>query len=185
MYKGINLDIVNVKTLEGREGLIISCEIKYNGKKIASYLDEGYGGEGQAHPLGSTSNSKGEYEKSEAFKANEAALAELKSKLESLPNLEGYSFPPNLDIAIGDLVNEREMVRNAKKGLVISKENSPYNYELLQWKAGSITSMLKKYGKHQVIPMIEKTIEKYQKEGFHVLMQDYYISIGVNPSIFD
>lgn len=185
MYKGLNLDVVNVKTMQGRDGLIINCEIKYNGKKIASYLDEGFGGEGEATPLGKLTDGHGNYSPSAAYKANKAALAELEAKLAAMPNCEGYSFPPNLDIAIGDLINEKETIKDAKKGLMISKNNNPLHYELVQWKAGSITSMLKKYGKNQVIPMIETAIKDYQSQGYHVMLQDYYISIGVNPKIFN
>lgn len=184
MYKGLNLDVLNVKTMQGRDGLIINCDIKYNGKKIASYLDEGCGGEGQATPLGKVIDAQGNYSPSADYKANKAALVELEAKLAALPNCDGYSFPPNLDIAIGDLVNEKETIKDAKKGLIVSKKNSLLYYELVQWKAGSITSMLKKYGKTQVIPMIETAIKDYQSQGYHVMLQDYYISLGVNPEIF-
>ncbi|MDG1949477.1 MAG: hypothetical protein P8J32_01485 [bacterium] len=187
MYKGIDLTFVNLKTLEGREGLIIQADIKYNGKKIATYRDDGNGGCVDINAIGSLKkDAQGNYQKTQQLIDNRALLEQLNAEFKTLPKVKAYSseFEDCIEFAMDDFISNKEILKNAKKGLVVQTQPNSPEYSIIQWKAGSVTSMLKKYGKAQVVPLLEKAITKEQKKGNAILAQDYYISIGVNPEIF-
>ncbi|GEM_PF-2783406 len=191
MYKGIEIQFANLKTLEGRDGLIIQADIKYNGKKIATYRDDGHGGCVDIDAIGSIDKDKdGNHQKSKALIENRALLIELQEEFAKLPKVKSShasilsEFEDCIEYAMDDFINERELLNDAKKGILTQEAEGSSGYSIIKFKAGSITSMLKKYTKPQVIQLLEKNIKQEIEDDKHILAQDYYISIGVNPEIF-
>lgn len=190
MYKGINVTFQNLKTLEGREGLIIQADIKYNGKKIATYRDDGNSGCVDIEAIGGLTNAKGEYEKSKAYIENSNLLADMNAEFAALPKAK-YEFAGGsseldecIEFAMDEFITNRELLKDAKKGLLVQENKDSSGYSIIQWKVGSITTMLKKYSKAQVVTLLEKTIREEVSCGKYIPCQDYYVSIGVNPSVF-
>jgi len=185
MYKGIDVSFVNLKTLEGREGLIVKCDIKYKGKKIATYFDDGNGGEPRVDAIGGINKDEnGEYQISQQLSKNREALQQLQAEFKTLPKVkfEGYGgeLDDCLDFAVDEFITQSETLKVAKKGLLLTKEGKDF---LTKWKGTTPSALVKKHGE-KGIAAIEKAIQESQKDGFEVQMQDYYISLGVNPEIF-
>lgn len=180
MYKGIEVQVVNLKSLPGRNFDMVTCEIKYKGKKILTYQDDGNGGCPHLDVLGSiVEDGKGGYKKTPERIRNLELYKELEERLQATKGAMGC-----IEDTMMGVVEHAQKLKDAKKGITVRLKGETYTYTIIQFKAGSITSMLKKYGKEQVIPLLESTIKKYQDQGGTILMQDYYISVGVNPEIF-
>lgn len=187
MYKGINVTFTNVQTLTGNEGLVVRCDIKYNGKKIAKYFDDGNGGKPDVSPIGNIDkDANGEYKPSAELVRNRKLLVQLEAEFKILPKIpsgiEGVDWELDdcLDFAVDKFLNERESLKLAKKGLLIKKDGEQYS---LTWKGGSLEVHLKK-NKENFLKVLSDTIVKYQSLGYTIDMQDYYISLGVEPKIF-
>lgn len=192
MYKGINVTFQNLKTLEGREGLIIQADIKYNGKKIATYRDDGNGGCVDINAIGNIKkDTQGNYQETQQLIDNKALLEQLNAELKALPKVKfehstlSSELEDCIEFAMDDFINEKEELKNAKKGILTQESTTSKGYNIIKFKAGSITAMLKKYKKEQVIPLLEKTMKAEIAKGMHIPAQAYYISIGVNPTIFE
>jgi hypothetical protein len=180
MYKGIEVEVVNLKSLPGRNFDMVTCDIKYKGKKILTYQDDGNGGCPHLNVLGSlVKDGKGGWKKSPERIKNLELYEELTKRLQETEGAMGC-----VEDTMMGVVEHAQKLKDAKKGIVVRQKDETYTYSIIQFKAGSITAMLKKYGKHQVIPLLEQTMKKYQDQGGTILMQDYYTSIGVNPEIF-
>ena len=200
MYQGIDIDIVNVQTKPSREGLALYCEIKYKGKKIATFDDPGMGGEPYIDAIGTLKEVDGEYQPTEELKTNRKLLAELEAEFAALPpeifrysgsiiqyDPEGENvmeMPITIQTAVDSLYEQKEQLKTAKKGLIIQENEKSTEYQLLKWKAGNIAKCIKTFGKERFIPALEKAIKENLDQGMYIPCQDYYISVGVNPEIF-
>ena len=179
-YKGIELQVVNLKSLPGRNFDMVTCEIKYEGKKILAYQDNGNGGCANLNVLGAiVKDENGDYQKSPERIRNIKLYKELTERLQATEDAMGC-----IEDTMMQVVEHAMKLKDAAKGIMIRNKGETYTYSIVQFKAGSITAMLKKYGKDQVIPLLESTIKKYQDKGATILMKDYYVSIGVNKEIF-
>ena len=85
-----------------------------------------------------------------------------------------------LDFAMDDFITQREVLKAAKSGLLLTKNGQDF---VTKWKGTTPSALIKKMGA-KGIAIIEKAIEESQEQGYEVQMQDYYVSLGVNPKIF-
>lgn len=176
MYKGINITFTSLKTLEGRRGVAVTANIVYNGKKIATYSDEGIGGEPNVYPIGKTK---------EQVETNKSLLNQLNQEFEQLSPLEseGFSLKECIPFAVDNFLLEKECLKEAKKGIVFQNGNQ---VSILSPFTKPINVLLKESPKHKdaIIKNISSIIEQMQKDGHTILCQQYYISLGVNLEIF-
>lgn len=178
MYKGIEVEAVKIKTMKGRKFDMVTCTIKYHRMEIATYQDNGNGGSPNVDIIGNfIENEKGEYVPSLLYLRNKELLEELGQRL---LKLEGSINC--LEDNIGRIVEDTIMLKEAKKGILFREADS-FSYRILKFKAGTIPFLIDKEP-DKIVPLLEKYIKEEQEKGSTILMQEYYISIGVNPSIF-
>ncbi len=191
MYKGIPVTFSKMQTMEGHEGTVIRCVVKYQGKQIANYYDDGNGGMPDVNPIGSIDRKpNGDYEPSTKLKQNRQLLLKLEEEFKKLPKVKidtgtGSTFEvnDNLDFAVSHFIEQKEMLKLAKKGLLIEKDGKMYISTL--YGASSIANLFKKTGNPpSAIKLIVAAIQKQQLQGYKILMQDYYISLGIDPKVF-
>jgi len=188
MYKGINILFVGLKTLQGNDGLIIQADIKYNGKKIATFRDDGNGGEVDINAIGRFDNVDGNYKASKTLKNNRELLLQLEAEFKNLPKVKcsygdlSSDLDDCIDYAMDEFINNKALLKDAKKGLVFKDKLG--STSIMQWGRVSIATLIKNTTLPRVISILEKEITSIQNEGGEILMQDYYISLGVNPTIF-
>lgn len=95
----MKLEVKNVKTWTGVEGIGFQASLYADGKRIAVVTDDAWGGEYRYDVL------------------NQDKFAEVESYIKTLPNTEyhGISLEPSLDGVMDDLVNEYEENKQFKK----------------------------------------------------------------------
>lgn len=180
MYKGIEVEAVKIKTMKGREFDMVTCQIKYHCMTIATYQDDGNGGAPHVDVVGNfVENEKGEHVPSLLYLRNKELLEELEQRLFKLEGSRGC-----LGDNLAPVVEHAIMLKEAAKGILIRESDNSFSYGILKFKEGTISSMLNKHGAEKVVPLLEKHMKAEQEKGSTILMQEYYISIGVNPSIF-
>ena len=160
------LSIVNYKTFKGHDGMRgINAEIKYKGKKIASVYDDARGAEYQYSVLGYGTPK---------YTENKALFNQLLKEVKTLDKVKTLDFEldPCLDFLIDDMCNEKDMAKDAKKGLLI-KTN--WGYEILQWNV-QIPTLIKKY--RNGLEVVQKEYDK-QKSTKTILNTKYLESIGI------
>lgn len=180
MYKGIPVEVIKLKSLGGRNFDMVTCEIKYKGTKIISYQDDGNGGCPHLDILGPiVKDGKGGYKKSKERIRNIELYKELQEKLQATEGAMGC-----LEDTMGLVVEEAMKIKEAKTGIMVRQADETYTYSVLRYKAGSIATCIKKWGKEKAIATFEAEMKKQMAAGAKILCQDYYVSIGVNKEIF-
>lgn len=174
MYKGIQLELVKAKTFvahEGMEGL--SCELKYKGKKIATYFDPCLGGEPEVNPI---------YEN---LQENRQLLHELEKEVSKLmfKSSNGMEFNYSLGMFVDEIYAEKQLTKEAKKGILYQKKGG--ETIMISKFSKSIPALFKQFHKDAAVGFLEKTINELQDKGNEILQQEYYVSLGVNPDIFE
>lgn len=161
-----SLQIVNYKPFKGHDSMRgINAEIKYKGKKIASVYDDARGGEWEYNVLGYGTPK---------YQENKKLFNQLLEDVSKLPKVKTQDFEldPCLDFLIEDLCNEKDMIKDSKKGLLI-KTN--WGYDIVKWKV-QIPTLIKKY--KNGLEVVQKTYDKYSKTET-ILNVDYLKSIGI------
>lgn len=188
MYKGINVVFVNLKTLMGgREGMVIHAEIKYNGRKIATYRDDGNGGEVDITPIGGlTKDEDGGFHKSQQLIDNFAFIKQMNEEFNKLPKCKSEygDFHERVEFAMDELINNRELLKDAKKGVLVKDSEDSRECSVIKFKVGSIPAMLKRFPRSLVVELLEKEMKREMADGNYIPAQDYYITVGVDPAIF-
>lgn len=160
------LSIVNYKSFKGHDGMRgINADIKYKGKKIASVYDDAYGGEWRYTVLGYGTPKYAE---------NQALYNQLLEEVKTLDKVktDNFELDPCLDFLIEDMCNQKDMLKDAKKGILI-KTN--WGYDIIQWKV-QIPTLIKKY--RNGLEVIQKEYDK-QKANNTILNTEYLEKIGI------
>jgi len=156
------VEIKNIKTMEGRDGLAINCTIYLDGKKIAHYRHDGNGGCAfiDAYPI------------KEDYKPNRKKLAEINELVSKFPKVDSEfsddGLVVDLDWCVQDLVEYKKIEKNMKKSILIgisSKnvlgQNVPdSSYQVLSWKGISNLNQIKSEQLQKVIENTRKTLKK-------------------------
>jgi hypothetical protein len=86
----------------------------------------------------------------------------------------------NLDSVCAAIASDVEfkkvIKKNEKKGLLIETDNG---YKIMKFKAGTISNMLTKLTKEEVISILQKTVNIYLRQKETILNKEYLESIGV------
>ena len=174
--RALGITLKNLKTFPGHDaGVGFDADICVDGKKVLHVYDSAHGGCFEYTPCDS------DYKKAREVEAN------LEEKLKAFPEHEvemgggrTYMSRDTLDCVIGALVSDhewaKEIKKSEKKGIVVETK---FGLEVIKFKAGTLTALLKKYEQKAVSMMIQGHVKKLIKDGEVILNQKYLESIGV------
>lgn len=173
----LGLTLKNIKTFEGHDTMTgFNADVYIDGKKAFHAFDSAYGGCYDFTPADS---------KTRHCDVSDVVQS-LENKLKTLPSYKmtfggkEREITDNLECVIGALIsnflNQKDLKRDSKKGILIETKQG---YDVIRFKAGSITSMLKKYKQEQVAMMLQGHVKKYLKDKEVILNLEYLKSIGV------
>lgn len=110
--KDAKIELKNVKTFHGREGIGLDADLVINGKKVAHVLDDARGGMVDFDPYGKDHDE---------IKANRKILSELEEYVKTLPQKQwpaefgGGMYDQDLESFVNDLLAEVEKAKTWKK----------------------------------------------------------------------
>jgi hypothetical protein len=174
--KELGITLKKLKTFPGHDGMEgFDADIYVNGKPALHVYDSAHGGCFEYSPIGTD------------YKAARSVEAELEEKLKAFPEHEvemgggrTYMSRDTLDCVIGALVSEagfqKDMKRDSKKGILIEVPNG---YSIIKFKAGTITTMLKKHPQEAVAMMLQGVVKRELKAGKTILNLEYLKALGV------
>lgn len=156
--------IKSVKTMQGRDGMAINCDVFLDNKKVGFYRNSGNGGMGSLDA----------YSIKEDYKPNREKIKEINVLISKLPKVKsGYLNDVLLDIdidwVIEELVEYSKFEKLMKKAILFGKDEKsnvfglsfPNQYKIVSWKG--ITD-INKLNTIQLKNEIEK-VKKSLKEG--------------------
>ena len=164
MIQGIDLKIVNHKDFKGHDGMMgHNLDLVYKGKKIAHSYDDAWGGGSRYTPLG-------EFDTKE-YNDNKKAFDELVAEVKEAT---GDKYPQmKLDCLVEDLINEKVMQKDFKKGIVCKH---PSGHEVYGWKI-QIPAFIRKY--KNGLEEVQKYYDELKADGKEILNAGYLQSIGI------
>jgi len=172
----LKITLKKLKTFPGHDGMEgFDADVCVNGKPVLHVYDSAHGGCYEFTPI------------NQDYKAAREIEAELEEKLKGFPEHETemgggrtYKTRDTLECVVGALVSDhsfqKQLKRDSKKGILIEVESG---YSIVSFKAGSITSMLKKYEKEAVAMMLQGHVIKRLRDGDTILNLEYLKLIGV------
>lgn len=171
------LQIVNFKEFPGHDGIPgFNLDLKYNGRKIARVYDDSYGGGYQISVIGEiVRNKDGKYVGSPMREENTALLKELNDQVKQLPRDEKYDLEMHLEYLIDELINLKNIEKDAKKGIVC-KTN--LGHEVYGFKV-QLPTMIAKFG-DRGLKAIQDCYDELKDKGREILNKEYLSKIGVN-----
>lgn len=129
--------IKSVRTMQGRDGIAINCDVLLDNKKVASYHNSGDGGCGLLNA----------YAIKEDYKPNREKIKEIETLISKLPKVKSeFSNDVYLDIdidwVIEELVEYAKFEKQMKKAILFGKDEKsdvfglsfPVQYQIIRWK---------------------------------------------------
>lgn len=174
--KELKITLNKLKTFPGHDGMEgFDADICVNGLPVLHVYDSAHGGYFEYRPV-----------KNQTYKEASKIEAELEEKLKPFPKHKvklgsrEFETKDSLDDIVSVLVSEHSFQKglklDAKKGILIEVENG---YSIIKFKAGTITTMLKKHSQEAVALMLQGHVTKLIKDGKTILNLEYLKSLGI------
>ena len=160
------LKIKSVKTMMGRDGMAINCNIFLDNKKVAFYRQDGNGGEGMVDAYPTKVKGKDDWT------LNRNKLKEIDSLLKKLPKikleLSGNEFTPDMDWVVEELVEYSQLEKAMKKAICFGKNEKsnvfgftfPNSYQMVSWKGISNLNKLSPTVIKSEVAKLKKELKK-------------------------
>ena len=182
----IDVKLQSYKSFPGHDGARgISAQIVFMGLLIATAYDDARGGEFEYRAIGDIiSDGKGGFKNDSKLERNERLLKRLHGECAKLPMITSetvhqggkpFKYPQDLDTVVEDLANALDLKKDEKKGVLVK---SAGGWAIQGWKA-SIPTMIKNWGKADIVKDLQGMYDECIKSGKEVLNTEYLKELGV------
>jgi hypothetical protein len=154
--------IKSVKTMNGREGMAINCNVFLDNKKVAIYHNSGNGGEGMLDAIAV----KGDW------KPNREKIKEIEKLISKLPkvksDLNEHFLDIDIDWVIEELVEYSKFEKLMKKAILFGKDEKsnvfglsfPMEYQIIRFKGINDLAKLNPVQLKNEVEKIKKELQK-------------------------
>lgn len=187
----MKLIVKKLKTLEGRDGLMINCEIHYKGKQLFDVRDSGDGGELDVYVHPNTPENKLKHNELityinglPEYDFNESCRKAGFPNIPDEPNMMKWNLEDYMnDLIDAELQKKQEKKadgrfnRASKKSILVGKDK--FAFAQYWWKNRSLAEMCTTPRGKEVVQRKVAVLEEQLKKDEVILNADYLRSIGI------